>query len=215
MKRILITGILLLSCTVAIIAVVRSDKPRATRTATPLASINPQPYAQSPTSVSVIGEANKPQTVDVISGKPIDRSVYADFGEERVYFCCGQSRTDFMKNSAGYLAKIHERGIQLERVKAGSVMTGESASTASSSTASSSTVLSSTASSVTVKGERGKLQSVDVISGKPIDKNFYADYNGERVYFCCAQSKTDFSKNSEAYLKEIRTQGILLAKSAG
>src|SRR3990172_2539946 len=60
------------------------------------------------------------------------------------------------------------------------------------------------------KGEPGKLQSVDVISGKPINPSIYADYEGYRVYFCCPTSRSDFQQNAQRYLQAIKLRGILL-----
>jgi YHS domain-containing protein len=70
----------------------------------------------TPTAVGEIkGESGKPQTVDIISGKPIVRSVYGDYDGERLYFCCGESRKAFEANRQVYLQKIREKGIILEK----------------------------------------------------------------------------------------------------
>jgi hypothetical protein len=63
---------------------------------------------------------------------------------------------------------------------------------------------------VDVKGESGKPQSVDVISGKTVDPDVYGDYDGYRVYFCCSTSRDDFGRNARVYLKAIKRRGILL-----
>ncbi|MHB1459084.1 MAG: hypothetical protein ACYC0V_19430, partial [Armatimonadota bacterium] len=63
---------------------------------------------------------------------------------------------------------------------------------------------------INVKGESGKLQSVDVISGKPVRPGIYADYGGYRVYFCCATSRSDFHRDAQDYLRAIKQRGILL-----
>ncbi len=64
-----------------------------------------------------------------------------------------------------------------------------------------------------IKGEPGKPQTVDVVSGKPIDRGVYADYNGERIYFCCADSRNQFQKNDQVYLRKIKEKNILLEKT--
>lgn len=46
-----------------------------------------------------------------------------------------------------------------------------------------------------------------VLGGK-INKNIYADYQGQRVYFCCPGCPEAFKKNPEAYLKKMREQGV-------
>jgi YHS domain-containing protein len=71
------------------------------------------PSAVSAGSGGLIGEAGKPQTVDVFSGKPVNMGVYADHGGQRVYFCCPTSREKFLADPQGYVRKIRERGIIL------------------------------------------------------------------------------------------------------
>ena len=45
-------------------------------------------------------------------------------------------------------------------------------------------------------------QTACPVSGKPIDTAIYTDYEGERVYFCCAGCKAEFEKNPTKYLKK-------------
>jgi YHS domain-containing protein len=42
-----------------------------------------------------------------------------------------------------------------------------------------------------------------VMVGNPIDKNVFVEYQGEKVYFCCAQCKAEFEKNPEKYLSKL------------
>jgi YHS domain-containing protein len=63
---------------------------------------------------------------------------------------------------------------------------------------------------ISAVGEPGKPQSVDIISGKPVNRGVLSDYNGQRVYFCCATSKGAFDANPQAYIEAIRKQGIIL-----
>ncbi len=55
-----------------------------------------------------------------------------------------------------------------------------------------------------------KAQTIDAFSGKPVNKSIYADYNGKRIYFCCANSKMDFNNDPEKYIKKFRELGITL-----
>jgi YHS domain-containing protein len=68
---------------------------------------------------------------------------------------------------------------------------------------------------INVIGEPGKPQSVDLISGKPVNKYGlgYGDYNGQRVFFCCMVSKREFEKNVPGYLEAIKARDIILEKS--
>lgn len=61
----------------------------------------------------------------------------------------------------------------------------------------------------------GKAQvDCPVMSGK-INKDLYADYKGQRVYFCCPGCVDVFKKDPEAYLKKMREQGVVPEKSPG
>jgi YHS domain-containing protein len=46
-------------------------------------------------------------------------------------------------------------------------------------------------------------QTICPVMGNPIDKRFYTEYKGKKVYFCCAQCKGDFEKNPEKYLSKL------------
>lgn len=37
-----------------------------------------------------------------------------------------------------------------------------------------------------------------------IDKRFYTDYQGKRIYFCCPPCADTFNKDPEAYMKKLR-----------
>lgn len=66
-----------------------------------------------------------------------------------------------------------------------------------------------------IKGEAGKPQAVDVLTGDVIDRNLYGDYEGKRVYFCHAGSKTRFEQNVQTNLQKIQDKGIVLASAPG
>ncbi len=46
-----------------------------------------------------------------------------------------------------------------------------------------------------------------VLGGK-INKAVYADYKGQRVYFCCPGCDGMFQKDPENYLKKLKEQGV-------
>jgi YHS domain-containing protein len=61
--------------------------------------------------------------------------------------------------------------------------------------------------------QKGQLQTVcPVLSGK-IDKNIYADYQGKRIYFCCAGCIEEFKNNPDKYLKKMEEQGVTPEKT--
>ncbi len=41
------------------------------------------------------------------------------------------------------------------------------------------------------------------VMGRKINKKFYADYKGRRVYFCCKGCIAAFKKNPEKYMKRL------------
>ena len=55
-----------------------------------------------------------------------------------------------------------------------------------------------------------KAQTIDAFSGKLVNKDIYADYNGKRIYFCCDQSKNQFNNDPEKYIEKFRELGITL-----
>lgn len=60
-----------------------------------------------------------------------------------------------------------------------------------------------------------KQQVACPIQGGKVNKNLYADYQGQRVYFCCAECIPIFKANPEAYLKKMRDQGVVPEKTPG
>lgn len=61
--------------------------------------------------------------------------------------------------------------------------------------------------------ETGKTQTLCPIMGGPIDKTAYVDYEGKRVYFCCAGCKSSFLKDPEKYMRKMESEGIVLEKA--
>jgi YHS domain-containing protein len=61
----------------------------------------------------------------------------------------------------------------------------------------------------------GKAQTQCPVLGGKINKNVYADYKGQRIYFCCAGCDKEFNKDPEKYLKKLREQGISLQPAPG
>ena len=55
-----------------------------------------------------------------------------------------------------------------------------------------------------------KNQTTCPVMGGKIDKSIYADYEGKRVYFCCASCLAEFNKNPEKYVKKLEDEGVTL-----
>jgi YHS domain-containing protein len=52
-----------------------------------------------------------------------------------------------------------------------------------------------------------KPQTTCPVLGEPIDKNLYVDYNGKRIYVCCADCIEKVKKNPEKYIKKLESMG--------
>ncbi len=51
-----------------------------------------------------------------------------------------------------------------------------------------------------------------VLAGN-VNKEVYADYKGQRVYFCCPGCDVEFKKDPEKYLQKMKEQGVTPEKS--
>ncbi|PKL15872.1 MAG: YHS domain-containing protein [Spirochaetae bacterium HGW-Spirochaetae-5] len=49
--------------------------------------------------------------------------------------------------------------------------------------------------------------------GWDIDKSRFADYKGNRIYFCCSSCPEDFKKDPEKYVKKLKDSGVVLEKT--
>jgi YHS domain-containing protein len=46
------------------------------------------------------------------------------------------------------------------------------------------------------------------VLGGNIDKQVFADYKGQRIYFCCRGCDAEFKKNPEKYLQKLKEAGV-------
>ena len=53
-------------------------------------------------------------------------------------------------------------------------------------------------------------QTTCPVMGGTINKELYADYEGKRVYFCCAGCIPEFQKDPEKYIKKLEDEGVVL-----
>jgi len=51
------------------------------------------------------------------------------------------------------------------------------------------------------------------VMGGKIDKAFFADYDGKRVYFCCAECVAQFKKDPAKYVNKLEDAGVVLEKT--
>lgn len=50
-------------------------------------------------------------------------------------------------------------------------------------------------------------QTTCPVMGGTINKELYADHNGERVYFCCMMCPPEFAKDPEKYINKMKEMG--------
>ncbi|MEJ5329005.1 MAG: YHS domain-containing protein [Desulfobaccales bacterium] len=46
------------------------------------------------------------------------------------------------------------------------------------------------------------------VMGAQVNRGIYVDYQGQRIYFCCAACIDLFKKNPEKYLQEMKKAGV-------
>lgn len=46
-----------------------------------------------------------------------------------------------------------------------------------------------------------------VMGGTIVNKKLYADYKGERVYFCCNACPSEFAKDPEKFINKLKEMG--------
>jgi YHS domain-containing protein len=63
--------------------------------------------------------------------------------------------------------------------------------------------------------ETENAQKLCPVMGGKIDKTAYVDYQGKRVYFCCAGCKDAFLKEPDKHVKAMEAKGIELAMTPG
>ncbi len=71
--------------------------------------------------------------------------------------------------------------------------------------------LSFTAASCKKSGNRygdGQGQLLCPVMASPINRNIYVDYQGKRIYFCCAGCPEEFRKDPAKYMKNL--EGVRL-----
>jgi YHS domain-containing protein len=68
----------------------------------------------------VVAEEGTPgenmQTTCPIMGGKINKDIYTDYKDERVYFCCEGCIPEFQKDPAKYVQKLENEGVTLEKV---------------------------------------------------------------------------------------------------
>ncbi|MBN1130187.1 MAG: hypothetical protein JXA71_14440 [Chitinispirillaceae bacterium] len=151
-------------------------------------SIDPAPFHQMvDDSAEIKGVPGQLQSVDVLSGNRLNKSVFKDINGKRIYFCCPICKENFEQRQEYHLAAVKKKGILLADTTPSNRLED------------------------IIQGSTGIPQSVDVVSGKPINQYVFTDLkNGKRLYHCCTVCRDSFYIHQDEYLDAIKKRGILL-----
>jgi YHS domain-containing protein len=61
----------------------------------------------------------KPQIACPVLGGSIDKNIYVDYKDQRIYFCCKGCDEEFKKDPEKYLEKMKAQGVTPEKSPAG------------------------------------------------------------------------------------------------
>lgn len=57
---------------------------------------------------------------------------------------------------------------------------------------------------------KGRPQEKCPVMGGPINKSYFVDYRGKRIYFCCPACPQEFMKNPDMYMEKLEKEGVEL-----
>jgi YHS domain-containing protein len=140
----------------------------------------------------------KSQTMCPVMNQPIKKEFFADYQGKRIYFCHDYCVEAFKKTPDKYMKKMQEEGITLEDAPAGSAAPPVAAPSPGG------------AESHAATTPEAKPQTLCPVMDMPIDKKYFADYNGKRIYFCHDGCVQEFGKDPEKYMKKLQEQGVTL-----
>jgi YHS domain-containing protein len=82
---------------------------------TTVGSVRARSFAAASVLAADPATPGKAQTLCPVMELAIDKKVYTDYQGKRVYFCCTQCKKDFQKDPAGYVKKLDDQGVVLEK----------------------------------------------------------------------------------------------------
>jgi YHS domain-containing protein len=154
------------------------------------------------------------QTTCPVMGGPINKEIFADYDGKRVYFCCAACLETFNKDPEKYIKKLEDQGVVLDKAP-GEVWTCSMHPQIRQSGPGKCPVCGMDLVRVENEAAAVKAQTTCPVTGNPIDKKYYADHSGKRVYFCSAACLETFSKDPEKYIKQLEDQGVVPDKAPG
>lgn len=67
--------------------------------------------------------------------------------------------------------------------------------------------------SLNLSAKENLVQTQCPVMGYTPNKELYTDYQGKRIYFCCASCPEEFKKDPEKYLQKLKDQDVTLEKA--
>ncbi len=139
-----------------------------------------------------------PKACPVMGGEP-QPDVYVDYKGYRIFFCCAGCPEEFEKDPETYMKKLREEGaIPAETPTAAPAPAPAPAP------------------DDRFKAPEGLVPVVPkacpVMGGEP-QPDVYVDYEGYRIFLCCAGCPEEFEKDPETYMKKLREEGAIPAET--
>ncbi len=179
------------------------------------------------------GEVTVAQTTCPVMGGKIKKSVYADHGGKRVYFCCPMCIGKFKADPEKHILKLEGQGVTFEKTPMSQtrcpVMGGKinkrvyadhdgkrvyfccPGCDRTFKKAPERYILKLERQGVTFEKTPMPQTRCPVMGGK-IKKSVYADHGGKRVYFCCPMCIGKFKADPEKYIRKLEGQGVTFEK---
>jgi len=152
------------------------------------------------------------QEVCPVMGNPIKESVFVDYNGQRIYFCCPGCDTKFQAEPDKYLSLMAEAGITLAQVVTNG--NGEAAATeACACGGMEEQTAPSAMPDVNVQITPGTQTMCPVMPTHPI-KDVFVDYDGKRIYLCCAGCIDKFNAEPEKFISQMEANGVVFASLA-
>ena len=153
------------------------------------------------------------QEVCPVMGNPIKESVFVDYNGQRIYFCCPGCDTKFQAEPDKYLAIMAEAGVTIAKV----VTNGNGEAPAEEACEDCGGMEGSEPMApmamADVQVTPGTQTMCPVVPTHPI-KDVFIDYDGKRIYLCCAGCIDKFNAEPETFISKMEADGVVFASLA-
>jgi YHS domain-containing protein len=138
-----------------------------------------------------------------VSGKPASKEFFSEYKGKKVFFGCAECKAAFDKDPEKFASKFHVCGdsckMQMKECCKKHEGKGEGCK-------------SEMKKDCKQQGEKGmksccKAAMTCPVSGKPASKEFFSEYKGNKVFFCCAECKAAFDKDPAKFASKVHVCG--------